>query len=154
MEGRTVRERAQALIDIAHPDDQASLVEADRKRKIVYPNQIFIAESTHLYPADITAVHTFRGDIKIRFRAIRPSDEEGMRHLFYRFSDEAVYYRYFHSIRSMLIRLARERGIKGFVADVLFSNTGMMQVFQKRGLPVKAHLEGGVFNLVIPFAAE
>jgi GNAT superfamily N-acetyltransferase len=55
---------------------------------------------------------------------------------------------------SILIRLARERGIKGFVADVLFSNTGMMQVFQKRGLPVKAHLEGGVFNLTIPFATE
>ncbi len=101
LEGRTVRERAQALIDIAHPDDRAGLVEAARNRKIVYPNQIFIAESARLYPADITAVHTFRGNIKIRFRAIRPSDEEGMRHLFYRFSDEAVYYRYFHSVRSM-----------------------------------------------------
>jgi acyl-CoA hydrolase/GNAT superfamily N-acetyltransferase len=222
LEGRTVRERAQALIDIAHPDDRAGLVEAARNRKIVYSNQIFIAESARLYPADITATHTFRGDIKIRFRAIKPSDEEGMRHLFYRFSDEAVYYRYFHSLRSMphtkmqeyvnvdwnqvmsvvglvgeekngciiaearyikipknafaeivfvvdekyqrlgiasflysmLIRLARERGIKGFVADVLFSNTGMMHVFQKRGLPVKARLEGGVFNLVVPFTAE
>jgi acyl-CoA hydrolase/GNAT superfamily N-acetyltransferase len=222
LEGRTVRERAQALIDIAHPDDRAGLVEAARNRKIVYPNQIFIAESARLYPAEITAVHTFRGNIKIRFRAIRPSDEEDMRHLFYRFSDEAVYYRYFHSVRSMphikmqeyvnvdwnqiisivglvgeekngrviaearyikipgrayaeivfvvdetyqrlgiasflysmLIRLARERGVKGFVADVLFSNTGMMHVFQKGDLPVKAHLEGGVFNLVIPFASE
>ena len=37
----------------------------------------------------------------IRFRAIKPSDEEGMRHLFYRFSDETSYYRYFHSIRTM-----------------------------------------------------
>ena len=54
----------------------------------------------------------------------------------------------------MLIRQARERGIKGFVADVLFSNTGMMHVFQKGGLPVKAHLEGGVFNLTIPFTTE
>ncbi len=145
-----------------------------------------------------------------------------MRQLFYRFSEEAVYYRYFNSIRSMphtkmqeyvnvdwnqvmsivglvgeekkgriiaearyikipgntfaeivfvvdetyqrlgvasflygmLIRLARERGIKGFVADVLFSNTGMMHVFQKNSLPVKARLEAGVFNLVIPFLAE
>ena len=101
LEGRTVRERAQALIDIANPDDRAGLVEAARNRKIVYSNQIFIAESARLYTADIAAVHTFRGDIKIRFRAIRPSDEEVMRHLFYRFSDEAVYYRYFHSVHSM-----------------------------------------------------
>jgi acyl-CoA hydrolase/GNAT superfamily N-acetyltransferase len=222
LEGRTVRERAQALIDIAHPDDRAGLVEAARNRKIVYPNQIFIAESARLYPSEITAVHVFRGNNKVRFRAIRPSDEEDMRHLFYRFSDEAVYYRYFHSVRSMphakmqeyvnvdwnqiisivglvgeekngrviaearyikipgsayaeivfvvdedyqrlgiasflygmLIRLARERGVKGFVADVLFSNTGMMHVFQKGDLPVKAHLEGGVFNLAIPFSPE
>jgi GNAT superfamily N-acetyltransferase len=51
----------------------------------------------------------------------------------------------------MLIRLAKERGVQGFVADVLFSNTGMMHVFKKNGLPVKAHLEGGVFSLIIPF---
>ena len=222
LEGRTVRERAQALIDIAHPDDRSGLVEAARMRNIVYPNQIFITESARLYPADIIADHTFRGNIRIRFRAIRPSDEEDMRHLFYRFSDDSVYYRYFHSIRSMphtkmqeyvnvdwnqvlsivgisgedkngriiaearyikipdsafaeivfvvdeayqrlgiasflyamLIRLARERGVKGFVADVLFSNTGMMHVFQKNEMPIKAHLEGGVFNLVIPFLSK
>jgi hypothetical protein len=29
------------------------------------------------------------------------SDEEGMRHLFYRFSDKLIYYRYFRSISSM-----------------------------------------------------
>jgi acyl-CoA hydrolase/GNAT superfamily N-acetyltransferase len=222
LEGRTVRERAQALIDIAHPDDRSGLVEAARMRNIVYPNQIFIRESARLYPADITADHTFRGNVRIKFRAIRPSDEEDMRHLFYRFSDDSVYYRYFHSIRSMphtkmqeyvnvdwnqvlsivgisgeekngriiaearyikipdsafaeivfvvdeayqrlgiasflyamLIRLARERGVKGFVADVLFSNTGMMHVFQKNEMPIKAHLEGGVFNLVIPFLSK
>jgi acyl-CoA hydrolase/GNAT superfamily N-acetyltransferase len=222
LEGRTVRERAQALIDIAHPDDRSGLIEDARMRNIVYPNQIFITESARLYPADITADHTFRGNIRIRFRAIRPSDEEDMRHLFYRFSDDSVYYRYFHSIRSMphtkmqeyvnvdwnqvlsivgisgedkngrivaearyikipdsafaeivfvvdeayqrlgiasflyamLIRLARERGVKGFVADVLFSNTGMMHVFQKNEMPIKAHLEGGVFNLVIPFLSK
>ncbi|MDI6616933.1 MAG: GNAT family N-acetyltransferase, partial [Syntrophaceae bacterium] len=31
----------------------------------------------------------------------KPSDEEGMRKLFYRFSDKAVYYRYFSPIKTM-----------------------------------------------------
>jgi hypothetical protein len=50
----------------------------------------------------------------------------------------------------MLIRLARERGIRGFTAEVLFSNLGIMKVFRKGDLPVKAHLEGGVYHLEIP----
>ncbi len=101
LEGCTVRERAQALIDIAHPDDRASLMEAARNRKIVYHNQIYMPESSRLYPADITLVHTFRNNTQVRFRGIRPSDEEEMRRLFYRFSEEAVYNRYLHAINSM-----------------------------------------------------
>jgi acyl-CoA hydrolase len=220
LEGRTIRERAQALIDIAHPDDRAGLVQEGKDKKILYPDQIFLAESTRLYPSHIAATHSIKGDIRIRFRAIRPSDEEGMRHLFYRFSDESVYYRYFHSVSSMphakmqeyvnvdwnqimsivgligeegkgrivaearyikipsspfaevvfvvdekyqqfgiasflykmLIRLAKEKGVKGFIAEVLFSNIGMMKVFRKGDLPVKARLESGVYHLVIPFS--
>ena len=219
LEGRTLRERAQALIDIAHPDDRAALVQAAKDHKILYRDQIFIAASASLYPADIKATQTVKEDLSIRYRAIRPSDEEGMRTLFYRLPDEAVYSRYLQSIRSMphqkiqeyvnvdwnqvvsivglageegkgriiaearfiripgrsqaevvfvvdeqyqrlgiasfmyrmLVRLAKERGIKGFSAEVLFSNNGMMKVFRKGDLPVEAHLESGVYHLEIPF---
>jgi acyl-CoA hydrolase/GNAT superfamily N-acetyltransferase len=219
LEGRTVRERAQALIDIAHPDDRSGLVRKAKDKKILYDDQIFLEESARLYPSDIAETCKAKNDLQIRFRAIRPHDEEGMRHLFYRFSDEAVYARYFHSVSSMphakmqeyvnvdwnqvmsivgligeegkgrimaearyikipgspfaevvfivdekyqragiatmmyemLVRLARERGVKGFVAEVLFSNIGMMKVFKKGQLPVKARLESGVYHLEIPF---
>jgi len=220
LEGRSVRERAQALIDIAHPDDRADLVRKAKDKKILYGDQIFLEDSARLYPADLVATLATKGDFEIRIRAIRPSDEEGMRHLFYRFSDEAVYSRYFHSVSSMphakmqeyvnvdwnqvmaivglvgeegkgrivaearyikipgrplaevvfvvdekyqklgiatmmyemLVRLAKERGIRGFVADVLFSNVGMMKVFKKGQLAVKARLESGVYHLEIPFS--
>ena len=101
LRGRTVRERAQALIDIAHPQDRPTLVEQAKERKILYPDQIFLAESAYLYPMDVAATETFKGGVRLRFRAIRPSDEEEMRRLFYRFSDEAVYYRYFTRIKAM-----------------------------------------------------
>ena len=101
LEGRTVRERAQALIDIAHPDDRAALVQAAKDKKILYHDQIFIEDSARLYPADIRETYRTRADHTVRVRAIKPSDEEGMRTLFYRFSDESVYYRYFHSVSSM-----------------------------------------------------
>ncbi len=52
---------------------------------------------------------------------------------------------------SMLLRLAKERGLKGFTAEVLQENTGMIKVFEKGGLPVEAMLKDGVYKLRIPF---
>ena len=101
LNGRTVRERAQAIIEIAHPDDRRRLVEHAKEQKILYQDQIFIEASAHLYPAEISSIHTFKKDTKVRFRAIKPSDEEEMRRLFYRFSDQSVYYRYFAPIKVM-----------------------------------------------------
>lgn len=101
LRGRTLRERAQALIEIAHPEDRPDLVKAAKASRILYPDQIFLADSAHFYPQEVAARHTFKNDNTIRFRAIKPSDEEQMRRLFYRFSDEAIYYRYFAPIKTM-----------------------------------------------------
>jgi GNAT superfamily N-acetyltransferase len=101
LSGRTVRERAQALIEIAHPDDRPNLVEQAKASHIIYRDQIFLRESAHLYPAEIHEQHTFKNGTLVRFRAIKPSDEEEMRRLFYRFSDKAIYYRYFAPIKTM-----------------------------------------------------
>jgi RimJ/RimL family protein N-acetyltransferase len=52
---------------------------------------------------------------------------------------------------TMLIRLAKERGLKGFTAEVLQDNKSMIKVFEKGGLPVEALLKEGVYRLRIPF---
>jgi len=101
MKGRSVRERAQSLIDIAHPDDRADLVAEAKRRNILYPDQIFLTESAHLYPAKIGFRQTFKGNTKVRFWALKPSDEENMRQLFYRLSDKSVEYRFFYPIKTM-----------------------------------------------------
>ena len=99
--GRTVRERAQALIDIAHPDDRADLVKKAKAERILYQDQIYLPNSGHLYPEEISCMHIFKNGTRVHFRAIKPSDEDEMRRLFYRFSDKAVYYRYFSPIKTM-----------------------------------------------------
>jgi len=101
MGGRSTRERALALIDIAHPEDRGTLVQRAKEANILYSDQIYLTESSHLYPANISFTHIFKEDIPVYFRVIRPSDEEDMRKLFYRFSDRAVYYRYFSPIKTM-----------------------------------------------------
>jgi acyl-CoA hydrolase/GNAT superfamily N-acetyltransferase len=217
--GKTMRERAQELIDIAHPDDRAELVRQAKEAKLLYADQIYIPESGSLYPSKLCTTHEFKDGLKVCFRPIKPSDEEKMRDLFYRFSDQAVYSRYFTSIRTMphkkmqeyvnvnyrlvmsivgiveisgnekiiaearyvrtkldafadtafivdeeyqgkgiasylfelLIRVAREEGIKGFTADVLATNKSMLKVFEKSPFPVKTVLTRGIYELTIPF---
>ena len=101
LKGKTLRERAQALIEIAHPEDRPALVKGAKELNILYKDQIFLADSTHFYPADIQTRHTFKDGLNVQFRAIKPSDEDQMRQLFYRFSDKAIYYRYFTPIKTM-----------------------------------------------------
>ncbi len=50
MTGRTVRERALALIDIAHPEDRAELVRLAKAQHILYSDQTFMAESGRSLP--------------------------------------------------------------------------------------------------------
>ncbi|MBU1195461.1 MAG: GNAT family N-acetyltransferase [Proteobacteria bacterium] len=101
LKGRTLRERAQALIEIAHPEDRPALVEGAKELNLLYKDQIFLADSSHFYPAQISTRKTFKNGLSVRFRAIKPSDEDQMRRLFYRFSDKAIYYRYFSPIKTM-----------------------------------------------------
>jgi acyl-CoA hydrolase/GNAT superfamily N-acetyltransferase len=99
--GKTIRERALALIDIAHPDDRESLVALAKENHLLFPDQAYLPESGHFYPEELVFTQTFKNDLTVRFRPIRPSDVDEMRHLFYRFSDEAVYYRYFSPVKTM-----------------------------------------------------
>ena len=98
---RTIRERAQALIDIAHPNDREKLVEQAKQKRLLFSDQIFLSESAQLYPMDIATEHIFKNGLKVRFRAIKPSDEEAMRRLFYRFSNQTVFRRFFFPISTM-----------------------------------------------------
>jgi len=217
--GKTIRERALALIDIAHPDDRADLVRAAKEENILYPDQVYHAEQSRAYPDELSCEEVFKNGLVVRFRPIRPSDVDEMRKLFYRFSDESVYYRYFSPVKTMphkkmqeyvtvdyrnamsmvglvgepgegrivaegryvlpgdtpyadiafvvdesykgkgiatflflqLIKIAKDRGIAGFTADVLASNKAMLKVLERSPYPVKAVMQSGVYELTIPF---
>ncbi|MEN6467246.1 MAG: GNAT family N-acetyltransferase, partial [Syntrophaceae bacterium] len=103
----------------------------------IYQDQIYLPDAGHFYPADLTEEHKFDG-LEVLFRAIRPSDEDQMRRLFYRFSDRAVYYRYFSPIKAMphpkmqeyvnvdykkvmsIVGLVRESGMETIIAEARY----------------------------------
>jgi RimJ/RimL family protein N-acetyltransferase len=106
-----------------------------KEAKLLYKDQIFLAESGHLYPETLARTETLKDSLKVHFRPIKPSDEDEMRRLFYRFSDQAVYYRYFARIKTMphkamqeyvnvdyrktmsIVGVVQEKGIERIIAE-------------------------------------
>jgi acyl-CoA hydrolase/GNAT superfamily N-acetyltransferase len=217
--GRNIRERALALIEIAHPKFRAQLLEAAQKRHYVRRDQV-IPHAT--YPYQEARRERLRDGLEVLVRPARLSDEGALQHLFYGLSDESVYKRFLchrsqypheemqklvdldyesnmalvvcvpgasgiapdepiamarydvdpatglgdiafvvrddwqrRGVGPLLLRrmaeIGRARGLAGFEADVLASNTPMLAVFHRSGLELHSTREDGVFHLVAPF---
>ncbi len=93
--GKSIRERVIAMIDIAHPDHREALLEEAKSLGYAYSDQIYVSQHARSYPFDLETVAMFKEGLEVKFRAIKSSDEDLMRRLFYQFSDESKYFRYF-----------------------------------------------------------
>ncbi len=100
LHGKTMRERAMALINIAHPDFRAELLHAAKRRRLVYPNQI-MPPARHEYPDHLEKTYRLRNGQEALLRPIKPDDEPLMKEMFYSFSEQTVYLRYHGSLKSM-----------------------------------------------------
>jgi hypothetical protein len=47
------------------------------------------------------------------------------------------------------IDYARRHGLRGFTADVLMDNGGMMAVFRRSGLRMETHVDAGAFEVTM-----
>jgi acyl-CoA hydrolase/GNAT superfamily N-acetyltransferase len=99
--GRSVRERAMALIEIAHPNHREGLMKSAREMGYVYPHQIYYRICSPELRRRVRTQRIFKGGFKGHVRVIKSTDESMLRDLFYNLSEESVYFRYFSSRRSM-----------------------------------------------------
>jgi len=97
LHGKTVRERALALINIAHPDFRDDLLRAAQERRLVHPRQMPLPRGLRPYPREYESQHTF-GSTCVRFRPIKPTDESLLKELFYSHSPETIIQRYFNLV--------------------------------------------------------
>ncbi|MBN1164423.1 MAG: GNAT family N-acetyltransferase [Candidatus Krumholzibacteriota bacterium] len=100
LHGKNLRERALALISIAHPNFRDDLVNYARQRHLVHMDQMPVALHGRYYPEEYEEVRNI-GGVDILFRPVKPSDEDMQREFFYSLSDESVYYRFFNRIKAM-----------------------------------------------------
>jgi len=216
LHGKSLRERAIALIQIAHPRFREQLLAEAKARKYLFEDQI-IPEGA-IYPVEMEHTERF-GDLEIFFRPVKASDERLFQEYLYGLSEQSVYLRFFQILKAFphnlaqkllavdykenlgiigtlgtsdtspivaaahwmldvnenmaevafsvadeyqrmgigtyllrfLMRAAREQGIRGFRAVVLWENAGMMEVFRKSGCILHTEYDSGVISLSFRF---
>jgi len=95
--GKNIRQRAMSLIEIAHPDFRAELLSAAKKRRYVFSDQVIPRTS---YPLEDTTCERLTSGEEVVIRSVRITDEEPLRDLFYRLSDDSTYRRFLFFKRS------------------------------------------------------
>ncbi|MBL8287789.1 MAG: GNAT family N-acetyltransferase [Rubrivivax sp.] len=97
--GKSVRERAIALIEIAHPKFRAELLEQAMALGYLEPGQTL--QSMRPYPVEDERRPALRNGLAVMLRPARASDASGIRDLFFKLPEEDVYTRFFRRVRSL-----------------------------------------------------
>lgn len=101
LHGKNVRERAMALIAIAHPNFQPWLIEEARKLSLIYKDQAFILGKGGEYPAELVTRRTTKSGLEITLRPVKISDEPLLKDFVYSLSEETMYKRFISRRKDM-----------------------------------------------------
>lgn len=104
LHGKSLRERAVSLTNIAHPKFRDELMAQAKAHKYLYEDQIIPSES--VYPVEIEHTRKF-GDFELFFRPVKPSDERKLQEFLYHLSERSVYQRFFHTMKAFPHDLAQ-----------------------------------------------
>lgn len=110
LHGKSIQERALALICIAHPDYRAQLLREAIEAKYLSASMADMEGKILVGPKELRTTYLLNDGTQINFRPIHPTDEPRMRDLFYALSQQTMYYR-FMSFR----RVVPRREIQEFV---------------------------------------
>jgi len=101
LHGKNIRERAMALIAIAHPDFREALIEGAKERNLIYADQAFVPGDRGVPPEGLETYRTTATGLEILLRPVKISDEPLLKELFYGLSDESLYRRFVSSRKDM-----------------------------------------------------
>jgi acyl-CoA hydrolase/RimJ/RimL family protein N-acetyltransferase len=99
LHGKSVQERALALISIAHPDFRERLLHEAIEFKYVRQEMADVEGKIIIGQKEFRATHVLDDGTEITARPIHPTDQPLMKDLFYTLSEEAVYYRFFTHLK-------------------------------------------------------
>jgi acyl-CoA hydrolase/RimJ/RimL family protein N-acetyltransferase len=94
LHGKSVQERALALISIAHPKFRADLLREAIAAKYLSTAMADKEGKILVGPKELRTTYLLKDGQQLNFRAIHPTDEPRMRDLFYKLSEATIYYRF------------------------------------------------------------
>jgi acyl-CoA hydrolase/GNAT superfamily N-acetyltransferase len=100
LHGMTIRERALALINIAHPRFREQLLDEAKKIHYVFEDQLLPAIYEPLYPGQWETNQVFPPNVTLFFRPIKPTDERALQEFYYSLPLEAIYSRFFSAMKA------------------------------------------------------
>jgi acyl-CoA hydrolase/GNAT superfamily N-acetyltransferase len=101
LRGKSIQDRALALISIAHPDFRPSLLREAIGANYLRPEMADVEGKIHVGPRELRVSMPLDDGTQVNFRPIHPTDEHRMRDLFYALSKESVYYRWMSHLKRM-----------------------------------------------------
>jgi acyl-CoA hydrolase len=97
--GKSIRERAVALIEVAHPRWREDLLKAAKQLGYVQPEQYLASRAA--YPVHEERTVELKNGAKVLIRPARATDAGALQALFHRLSPDDVYTRFFRRVRSL-----------------------------------------------------
>ena len=99
LNGKSIRERALALIGIAHPDFREELMQEAQKLNYLRRELVYITTPKALYPSEWEMTQIFEGDTRIFFRPAKPTDERALKEFFYSLPKDESYIRFLSTMK-------------------------------------------------------
>jgi len=128
LHGKNIRERAMALIAIAHPKFRHWLIEEAKKRHLIYDDQAFIPGKSGEYPEDMETHRVTKTGLNIFLRSVKISDEPLLKEFIYALSEQSMYRRFVSARRDMPHELLQD-----FVVIDYTKETAILAVMEKDG---------------------
>ncbi len=104
LHGKTIQERALALVSIAHPDYREQLLRDAIELKYIRQELQEVTGKVRVGPPELHTTHVMSDGLQIHFRSIRPTDEELIKDLFYDLSQTTIYYRFMRNLKRIPLK--------------------------------------------------
>ena len=101
LHGKNIRERAMALIAVAHPKFRLWLVEEAKKAGFIYADQMIMPGEKGRYPEELETYRKTKSGMDIFLRPIKMTDEPELKEFIHGLSDQSLYTRFISKRRDL-----------------------------------------------------